>query len=217
MHRVTILATVHSPIGVATASKLTQILEEIRPDAIFMEMPNEAFDQAFQVFRRTNLESHAIVGYRENHRAALLPVDLPTPNEDFFINWGRLHEILKAKSEQYKNLFELDRNRIYSDGFKYLNSESCETHWETVDRLIASQIDQLHDSDLSQIYNTWAEHNDRRESAMMKNISLLCSAHSFNNPVFLVGAAHRRAMVRRAVQESTNRDPGIHWVLPTVE
>ena len=47
MHRVTLVATVHEEMGNAKVSELTRILEMIRPDAIFMEMPSDAFDQSF--------------------------------------------------------------------------------------------------------------------------------------------------------------------------
>ena len=168
------------------------------------------------MFRRTNLESNAIIGYRKNHRAALLPVDLPTPEESFFVNWARLDAALKEKSPRYRDFAALDESRIRTRGFTYLNSELCDRHWESVDEVMGSEIESLDHPEFAATYRTWLEHNERREDAMLKNVDRYCSHFAFSKPAFLVGAAHRRSLISRSTGESRPTEVKIGWVLPTL-
>ena len=214
MHCVTLIATVHQEMGNANASKLTRILETICPDAIFMEMPTDAFDQSFQVFRRPNLESNSITEYRKNNRAALLPVDLPTPKESFFLNLTRLNTALKAKSTRYRELLKRDESRIRTCGLAYLNSEHCDRHWESVYSVMYSETKALNDPKLTEILLAWIDHNERREGAMLNNIDRYCLQYAFDNPAFLVGAAHRRQFISRSTGEGRPHEAKIEWLFP---
>jgi hypothetical protein len=56
------------------------------------------------------------------------------------------------------------------------------------------------------IYESWKESNDLREKAMMENIRKYCEENTFDKGVFLVGAAHRQAVIDLSREQS-----GIQW------
>ena len=112
MRRVTIIGTVHKTVGRANVSELHAILEKVDPNIIFMEVPPGAFDVHFQIFRQPNLESDAVTQYRKGRLVAIVPVDLPTPDEEFFKNFARLHEKVKVENPRYEQLLALDNDRV---------------------------------------------------------------------------------------------------------
>jgi len=85
MKRVSLVGTVHEEAGLASISGLLGILERITPEVIFLEIPSGAFDDYSKGSRR-NLESTAVSRYREMRHVDLVPVDLPTPDAEFFKN-----------------------------------------------------------------------------------------------------------------------------------
>ena len=64
------------------------------------------------------------------------------------------------------------------------------------------------DPRLVEIYESWKETNDRREKAMMENIQRYSRENTFDKGVFLVGAAHKRAIIDLSREQS-----GIQWDL----
>ena len=58
MQRISLVGTVHDETGLANVPELMGILERIRPEVIFLEIPSETFDD-FVDGRRWNLESSA--------------------------------------------------------------------------------------------------------------------------------------------------------------
>jgi hypothetical protein len=80
MNCVSLVGTVHKEIGQASVSGLCAILEYIRPEVIFVEVPPAVFDNELvvQVRGEYDLESKAIRQYRTSRQVKLVPVDLPT-------------------------------------------------------------------------------------------------------------------------------------------
>src|SRR5688572_17271612 len=85
MKRVSLVCTVHRETGLANVSELHSLLERIRPEVIFLELPPADFDDYIVGTRRT-LESTSASRYRAIHPVELVPVDLPTPGDEFIRN-----------------------------------------------------------------------------------------------------------------------------------
>src|SRR5207247_10063342 len=103
MKRLSVVGTVHEEKGRANTSGLVGILERIKPEVIFLEIPPAAFDDHFNG-DRGNLESTAVSRYRENHRVDLIPVDLPTPDGAFFAKHRDLCMRINRTSPDYCRL-----------------------------------------------------------------------------------------------------------------
>ena len=76
MHNITLISTVHKEKGLCNAAKLHQILERVRPEVIFLEIPPSFFNQYFKENNRSNLESDAVNRFLEIHSAELVLVDV---------------------------------------------------------------------------------------------------------------------------------------------
>lgn len=144
MKRVSVVGTVHEEKGRANSSGLLAILERIKPEVIFLEIPSAAFDDYFNGNRR-NLESTAVSRYRENHRVDLIPVDLPTPEQDFFTNNRDLHERIERTSPEYCRLVDWHSQYVSRHGFAYLNSEHCSALFSQLHDAMLAAVDELAD------------------------------------------------------------------------
>lgn len=198
MPRISLIGTVHEESGLTTDSALLDILQSVRPEVIFLEIPPELFPD-YDNGIRSNLESRAARQYREEFGAVLVPVDLPTPDESFFRDWQYLDRRITATSPAYRQLIDENTAGIANHGFSYLNSAQCRDAWSTIYQAIEMGIQRLsHDTRLPLIYEAWQHTNRLRDEAMLRSIDTHCSLNPFSMGVLLVGAAHADSIVNRA-------------------
>jgi hypothetical protein len=203
MNSVSLVCTVHEPMGLANASALLALLEHIQPEVIFLEVPPAAFDDYYGNCSQQNLESMAVRLYREGRQIELIPVDLPTPTGEFVSNFEELRRRIRQVSQEYRRLMKWDEDCIREYGFAYLNSEHCSELWSDVYKEMVSTIKWMNDDPrLVAIYEAWKQKNDLREREMIENIEKYCGENTFNRGVFLVGAAHRQAIIDIAREQS---------------
>ena len=215
MARVSLVGTIHEEIGPASVSELCAILERLRPEVIFLEVPVEAFDDYYSIFCRRNLESTAVIKYREDRQVQLVPVDLPTPAREFFESTELLRMTIRLESPEYRRLMTLDRNYITRYGFAYLNSRYCSELWSDVDREMQSTIARLGYRGLAEVYDSWKETNDLRERAWMEAIEEHCRSDAIDRGAFLLGAAHRQPIIDKSRARSAGDSSGIEWDFST--
>jgi hypothetical protein len=202
MSIVSVVCTVHKEAepGI-TVSALHAILEGLQPEVIFLETPPAAFDDYYESCADHNLESRAVRLYRERHpEVKLVPVDLRTPTADFFANFERVRQAVRTLSLEYRQLMSLDYDRVRRYGFYYLNSDYCNDHWSNIYAEMTSTLKKLNNPELLEIYDLWNKTHDLREKAMVESIEKYCSANTVARGVFLVGAAHRQAVMALAPQ-----------------
>ncbi len=211
MNCVSLVGTVHDELGRANASELCAILERIRPEVIFLEVPLAAFDDYYVMCRRSNLESIAVRRYRESHHVKLVPVDRPTPGSEFFENTEYLRKRIWEDSPGYRQLIALDSACISARGFAYLNSESCGNLWADVYKEMLSTIRRIGDSRLVEIFNSWKETIDLREEEMTKKIQEYLGANTVDRGAFLVGAAHRQLIIDKSRKKSRVDSNSMQW------
>jgi hypothetical protein len=197
MNRVALVGTVHEEQGLANVPELQAVLERIRPEVIFLEIPSAAFED-FANGRRWNLESIAARRYRDIHHVELIPVDLPTPDEEFFTNIRYLQGRIRTTSAEYCQLIYRDSQYVGAYGFVYLNSEDCSRLWSKIYEAIRATIERLDDHKLREIYECWRTTNELRERAMVRSIEDYCRRNMFDIGVLLIGAAHREAIMNKS-------------------
>ena len=209
MTRVSVVGTVHEEDGLASVSELLPILERIQPEVIFLECPPEVFDQYLRNPRK--LESVAAKRYRESHNVVLIPVDLATPEVDFFRRHRALHDRLWRSSSEYGQLVYRDGECVRAYGFAYLNSELYIERCAKRHEVTLTAINKLADATLDENYALWTSTNKDRDRAMMENIRRHCSQASIKRAVLLVGAAHRQSMMNLARLEADGDSSGVQW------
>ncbi len=138
----------------------------------------------------------------------LEPVDLPTPEAEFFGNYEALCGLVERLSLEFNRLEdEITRGRK-EEGFPFLNSERYATLSAKSDAAMLSAIQPLDDPQPLKIYEAWADRKEAREIEMLKNIREYCASNAFERGVFLVGAAHRQPIIDRLGEE---RCTTIQW------
>src|SRR5258708_13862925 len=215
MNCVSLVCTVHEEQGLANVSELHAILARIRPEVIFLEVPRAAFDDYYEIFNRENLESNAVRQYRESHQVELVPVDLPTPEQEFFENLEYLRIRIRETSPEYRQLINWDSANVRKYGFAYLNSEHCSKLWSDVYKEMLSTIRRIGDSRIVEIYESWKETIDLREEEMMKNTQRHCRENTFDKSGFLVAAPHTHAIIDKPRKQSAIDSTRIQWDFPS--
>ena len=215
MNSVSLVCTVHEEAGLASSPELHAILAGIRPEVIFLEVPPAAFHDYYVSCSRKNLESSAVRQYRESGQAKLVPVDLPTPEREFFENTGYMRRSVWDASPEYRQLIRLDSAYLSRYGFAYLNSDHCSKLWFAIYEEMSSTIRKMDDSRLVELYELWNATNDSREDEMMKNVLKYCIENTFDKSVFLVGAAHRQRIIDKSRKQTAVDSTKIRWDFPS--
>ncbi len=211
MNCLSLICTVHEEKGQARVSDLRAALERIRPDVIFVEVPTEAFEDFFATRNRGNLESNAVNGYRTIHPVDIVPVDLPTPDAEFFRNNQSLFEWVEEKTHEYRQLIDFHSRHVSAYGFAYLNSEHCDELWKEVYSVVLNTVEKMGDKRVRDLHELWITTIERRDKGMMENILSYCRVNSFDRGVFLVGASHRRSVIAEAIKQSQATPNSIRW------
>ncbi len=211
MKRVSVIGTVHEEKGRADIPGLLAILERIKPEVIFLEIPSAAFDDQVNG-DHGNLESTAVRRYRESHRVDLVPVDLPTPDGAFFAKHRDLCMRVNRTSHDHRRLVDWHSQNVSEHGFAYLNSKDCSDLFSQVHDAILAAIEKDVDHRvLAEIYDLWIRTNELRDKGMVKNIGDHCRQASFSSAAFLVGAAHRQAIIHLSRSEPGPASSTIQW------
>lgn len=207
MKTISLICTFHDERGRANVSELHAILERIRPDVIFLEIPFESDQGQVDIGKINNLESVAVQRYLKTRSVMLVPVDMPTPDESFFRDTENLFNEIEHFSYEYCYLVDQNRNRIVSEGFAYLNSESHCIYQVDVHKEVLRTLEKKSNKRLGEVYESWRHTMEIREVDMLSNIESYCGNNEFTRAVFLVGAAHRASIVAKL----SNRPTGIQW------
>ncbi len=203
MTRVLVVGTYHEEKGLVTVPRLVAILERIRPEVIFLELPSAALGD-FLDGTRSNLESTAVRQYRENREVLLVPVDLPEPDEGFFRGKRFLVQKIERTSREYCRLIDENARCIERSGFAYLNSERSSQALSAIHEEMRDTVEWLADRRavdhrrVIEVYESWTTMNERREEAMLRGIDDYSRLQPFTKGVFLIGAAHRRSILTKA-------------------
>lgn len=210
MMRISVVGTVHEEAGHANASELLAILLRIRPEVLFLEMPPSAVAD-YSNGSRSNIESIAVNRYRELHHADVVPVDLPTPDAEFFWQIEELSRSIRTMSPDYCRLVSWDGQYVETYGFAYLNSDHCSALMSDLHAARLAALTEIADHRLVEIYELWTRTNELRDVAMLKNIESYCARTSFRTGAFLVGAAHRQSLAEKSVAHTGSELSPICW------
>lgn len=209
MNRVLVICTTHREAGIANAAALQAILEHIRPEVIFLELPRSEFDK--YVGRISPYFELTVASrYRLIHPVALVPVDSPTPNEvrqipDF------LFETVEGASPEYCGLRYCHAQHVRARGFDFLNSEESDTLLSAANKVMQSTVEGIGDRKLREYLVAWRDLHEHRESAMIQNVEDYSAKNLFNTGVLLVGAEHRQAMIKKSRTRAGEAMPAVEW------
>lgn len=212
MYNVTLICTLHEEKGAFNLNALYRILELVKPEIIFEEIPPYAFDEFYKEKTRRNLESDAINKYLENHSIKHVPVDYDiTLPHSFFKEHQHIHQRVEARSHNYKNLIDLHSTLVMRFGLKYLNSTECININKQIDEEIKIVLQLINNENLLKINNRWNEFMAKRENEMIKNIYCYAMGHQFEKGLFFIGAAHRGSIINIIKQYHETEKLKMNW------
>ena len=211
MRKITLVCSGHSESGRCNAEELLNIFKAIKPEVAFLEMCPSEFDFFYE---RGSVEAHAITKYRE---CKPIPVDQDVMPRNLLAEFKRDLDIALARvagaSPEYRWLNQEKNKSVYEYGFAYLNSvvfaRLSARMTEIEDEIIGGTDDQ----DLIRVLERWRHIIRQREHAMVRNIYEHCRKNVFDTGVFLVGAAHKMAIIKEIENRVIREADLISWTI----
>jgi hypothetical protein len=213
MPEIVLLASVHAENGRCSASELARILELIRPDVLFQEIPYLKFWERNDSFHRGILEIKAICEYLKHRPVFHVPVD--TVDHSSF-EQTKFDQVIREVSRTGSELGAVLHQQIYLErdkGFEYLNSRLSDRMLRQSDFVITKALQKLDDAKLTSAYDDWKSYNSKREEAMITNVYEYCRLNDFKKGVFLFGSAHRQGLIAKIQMIKKTQEVRVTWKL----
>ncbi|MGC4027292.1 MAG: hypothetical protein QM696_00265 [Steroidobacteraceae bacterium] len=210
MAHVLIVCSVHHEAGRATAGELHWLLEQLRPDVIFLELSPANFS-AFLDGSFGTLESAAVMHYRKSNEVEVVPVDMDLEAAELKPKIDEMFERLEGASPRYCQLHSLSRQHLERGGFAYLNSSVGARIQVALRREIQATVEAAGDSTLTDLHALWTRTNDLRESAMISGVERYASSTSFKKGVLIVGAAHQQPLFEKIKSRCSDGANTVTW------
>lgn len=231
MHNITLIGTTHSKNGLCNSDELYKIIEEIKPNIIFDELPSQFSDiyysESFDTFCANiimlgrpmpivPLEVKCIKKYKQNYGIEIIPVDID--------NRQKLSELQEEISSMYLTFFSNDdykklNNNIdilaAQEGFQFLNSNhflELLREKESLEKTIMES--NINKNRLLSLYNLFhLEQGENRENAMLNNIYNYSKANEYTQAILLIGANHRKSIMQKIGQYENLSEIKLNWTM----
>jgi len=210
MHNITLINSVHTELGKCNSYELYKIIERIRPEVIFEELPPDIFDIYDEGQTPASLEAKTIKEYLKNHRIEHVPVDTYETTEIKYEDTAFYNNIFNTNIE-YINLLRQQLFMMNQYGFWFLNSNQSVELIERLHFVEENVITNMNDEKLSCIYSSLRELHDKRENEMLKNIYRYCGEHEFDRGLFLIGSAHRKSIINKIQEYEKTAELKLNW------
>jgi hypothetical protein len=215
MYDITLISTRHDEIGECNSFSLWQILEDLGPQVIFLELPPSYLSKSY-IDRTNKLEMKALRPFIENHKPIIVAVDIDDVSKTFVNEYKRVFDELKKlegnNGLDFYNSVNTKNQYSAMYGFKYLNSEYGMAHNEAVSKATMKGLEQINDDTLTDAHNAWIEHTNNRENEMLRNIYIYSKDYPYERAVFLLGASHRKAIIGKIKSRIENEALKLNWL-----
>ncbi len=111
MKEITLVSTIHNENGAANAPNLNEIMQQIQPEVIFLEVSPDDFESCYVSSSRKSLESKAVHQYTKSRSTALVPVDLSVTDKDLHMKAQRLSRAIPIFDTH------MSRNGLFTNKF----------------------------------------------------------------------------------------------------
>ncbi len=206
-----ILSSFHKELGKCNSKELYGIIEEIRPEVIFEELPQDIFDVVYSYGRNPqSLEALTIKNYLEKYKIEHFPVDTYEINVEARF---QKFDLIFTRSIEYRELFQHQLSMIGRHGYSFLNSDDCSALVDKLRALEKNVLLEINDSKLISQYEKSANMDSLRENEMIENIYNYGSENKYEKAVFICGAQHRRPVIQKIMERKKQNELGINWKL----
>ncbi len=204
-----LLGGVHKEIGAASASNLDQILEQIQPEVIFLEVTPDNFANYYTA---PGLEPKAVLEYKRTLDVTLVPVDLQITDKNIYMKFQRLFEVIDANSTiEYQQKDRDIQKCVYESGFSYLNSDQYSKDHAELNNQDLETIRKINNPEITELHEYWNTMIALRKNEMIDGIYEYSRENTFQKAVFLVGAAHRDSIIDKIKESRSHDSTNIEW------
>jgi hypothetical protein len=229
MSTITLIATGHTEKGLCNSHELFKLIEQIRPDVIFEEIPPGKFEAVYAGTRQASLEVKTIKEYLQkypdvHHYPVDLDIEQATEKKIKYEVDG-IPLICNHYSSEYNHLDRLMSYWKEFDGFPFLNSDRCGEiilRKKTLEKQILEALrkDDNHNTmdheTLGLAYRLWIDQNDDRENEMLRNIYSYMQHKKYSKALFLVGTAHRKPIQQKIQAYELKENFKLNWIFYAV-
>lgn len=217
MCNINIIFTRHEECGHCTSNALYNIIESIRPEIIFEEVPPSYFDKYYVSKTHRNLESDTINKYVEKYSIQHLPVDSDDfPPDSFFNDLQDLHRRVEGLADingyNYRTYTDSFSENIRIHGFRYLNSIYCSNAQKEISDALEKGMKKINNEKLSRTLKQWEKINDNRENEIIKNIYTYSKVNQYTKAVHLIGSGHINSIMQKIKEYKTKETFTINWI-----
>ncbi|WP_373548742.1 hypothetical protein [Haliscomenobacter sp.] len=215
MYNITLISTNHSEGGRCNSAELFKIIESLRPEVIFEEMPSKlhslVYSDSFPALPDdAPLELKCVKNYLQKYDVKNIPVDIDVnpirSNDETFM--------LKAfESDEAHKKFQREYNALKSaEGFDFFNSHKfinfSDRQTQIQEKIIESSTNK---TILDKVYKAFLWEIELRENSMLENIHSYCKESHFERGVFLLGCGHRKAMMEKIFRVKELSEVRLSW------
>jgi len=210
---ITLLCTRHTELGKCNSNELYNIIELIKPEIIFEELPTHIYNQCYNENMHDKLlEQKAIKQYLKKQLIQHIPVDtLKIPNSYYIECELKLKQIFQRNIE-YMKLLKIQSSFVEQDGFKFLNSNQSSSFFEKIHLLEEKIIKNTNDEKLKYLFKLRTDTDDNRENEILKNIYDYSKNNKYNKALMLSGALHREALIKKINEYNGREELKLSWV-----
>lgn len=215
MHKITLVCSAHRENGLCNAGELLKIIRAIDPEAVFEEIRPADFDSYCKHGIRWSVEALAITKYLEIKSSRRAPVDRYDIPDDRLAETKREFDCVldyaEQNSREYQLLNEENDRSVFQYGFSYLNSADFEAVSTRMSEIEDKTINESGNQGLIRALDRWRHLLQGREVAVVDNIYAYCRECVFDTGLFLVGAAHKTAIVKAIEKHSSAEADLVDW------
>lgn len=208
-----LISTVHRDKGNCTSENLFEILNKIKPDAIFCEASPKMFESFKKGLIQSSLELNSVKKLSQYHSFSFVAIDsFPAPDKNFRNQVNKMFDSIK-KDEKHTNAWRKNNQNTQIFGFEYLNSNESIQLFDEMAQREKNMITQLANLEYKNTYTKWLNLLDKRENEMLENINSYVENNELEKAVFLCGSAHRRSLLNK-IKEKKNIQLRWNYELP---
>lgn len=186
--KIFLIGSTHSEKGLSSVIELLNTLYDIKPEVIF----GESSEKVIRAGIVNSLEHTTIKLYKESNDVQIVPVDIDIYKLLDFELQEKIQKLFNTfrTYHEYCKMETMQDHQAYQFGFPYLNSLESNVLIKDMNNLQNLIVDNVGNSEMRNIYDTWLGIHDKRERKMLTNIIAYSVKENYKTGVFIVGANH---------------------------
>ncbi len=215
MYDITLVCTHHSEFGKCNSDELYKIIDLLRPDIIFEELPQDLFDKFYEgnEIPYEPPEVKSVKRYIKDHTIKHFPVDI---NVSDSLSDSQINYMLNTfhKYAGYSKIEEDQKKLVFQEGYDFLNSRKNEELFEKKKSLERSLIEfEINRNQLCQIHELFNQEQHNREVEIIKNIYNYSEQIEYNQALLLLGSGHRKSILEKIEKYESESHVKLNWAL----